>query len=157
MSAPPVDIKITGGMEMQALGRKIRAAGEGGNLIRKELLKEIRAEGPAIRTKVRASARESMPKRGGLNDWLAGVRVSMATSTTGNRVGVRVKGAKGKHDIKAINRGRLRHPVYGHRDRWKTQSIEPGFFDKPIAAMAPELRASVRAAMDAAARKLEAL
>lgn len=34
-----------------------------------------------------------------------------------------------KADLAAINRGRLRHPVYG-RPPWVIQSIRPGFVDR---------------------------
>lgn len=38
----------------------------------------------------------------------------------------------GVRDLASLNRGRLRHPLFGSRGWWYDQPVKPGFFDEPI-------------------------
>jgi PhoPQ-activated pathogenicity-related protein len=99
------------------------------------------------RLKVKASALSELPQRGGLNKWVARTP-SANTDFRDKSAGVRIQMQKKGHDIASLNRGRLRHPVFGHRSTWVQQSIAPGFFTKPIQDDADDLKRRISAALD---------
>lgn len=35
-----------------------------------------------------------------------------------------------KRDLASLNRGRLRHPHFGRRNRWYDQAVRPGAWDR---------------------------
>jgi hypothetical protein len=117
----------------------------------KELRKEIRKPVPAVRKAIKKRARATLPKSGGLNRWVASTRITAQVKLSGSAAGVRLRGArkslKGKSDVNAINRGRVRHPSWGRRGRgqWHVQRVEPGFFTKPSAETDEWRKACVRA------------
>jgi hypothetical protein len=110
---------------------------------RREVTKQLRADLrepiPDVRRDIKASALATMPKRGGLNRWVASIRVTAQVSVSSTRVRVRVRGgrnsSKTRSDINAIDRGRVRHPAWGRRfaRQWSTQSVPEQFFTRPAA------------------------
>ena len=145
------DLRITGAEDLAALSRKLKAAGEHGKGLRKELLKEIRLAAKDTVTAVKANA-DTLPKHGGLaRRFKRGIGVR---TTTGRVVGVRIV-AKNGYDVEGINRGIVRHPVFGNRDKWVSQQVPPGWFTNPIEKDEDHLRRSVLDAIDNIAKKLE--
>jgi hypothetical protein len=102
------------------------------------LRKNIRRPVPAVRKAIRARALDTLPSRGGLNAWAASVRITVAIRTAGRAAGVRLKGGRnsagGRSDIKALDRGRVRHPSWGRRGagQWHNQTVPAGFITKPV-------------------------
>ena len=84
---------------------------------------------------------------------MAGSKFSTRTRAQGANVGVRLM-ATNRHDIEALDKGVLRHPVYG-RKKWVTQSVAQRWFSEPIEHRAPELRDGVRRVIADIARKIE--
>jgi hypothetical protein len=114
----------------------------------------IRKPVPAVRKKIRANAKATLPKGGGLNAWVASVRINVQVKLTGYKaVGIRLKGGRnsagGRSDMDAINRGRVRAPAWGRRGAgdWHTQLVQPEFFTKP-AGEATEWAAAVDGEVD---------
>lgn len=149
------EIRVTGAEQLRALGADLRAAGDVGKGLRRELLASMRAAGRPLAEKVRQSARDNLPKRGGLNEWVADSKISPRNSLTGKRVGMRIVATKGKHDLEDIDKGSVRHPVFGNRRRWAEQSVPSGFFTQPLEESAPEVQAALLVAMEATARQIE--
>jgi hypothetical protein len=100
---------------------------------------------------IRESAASTLPKRGGLADRVASQPFSVRTSLAAGKVSVVGKGMK---ELKDIDAGRVRHPVYGDRSRWAQQAVTPGFFTKPLERRAPSIRAGVLRAVSDVARKI---
>lgn len=128
--------------------RKLRTAAERG--IRTELRKVVSAESKPARAAIKASAMERLPQRGGLNRFAA-VLPAAKTTFTSSSVEMKIAQRKAGHDLKALNAGKVRHPVFGHRDRWNRtpQEITPGYFDRAVEALSPEVRGRVDAALNA--------
>jgi hypothetical protein len=61
--------------------------------------------------------------------------------------------ARNKHEIKALDRGRLRHPLYGNKEHWYTQTVQAGWFSTPIEEMSQEIRVEVSEALARVAEK----
>lgn len=114
---------------------------------RAAIRKAVTEETKPTRQKVKQSALDTLPSRGGLNKWVA--RVPKGNTDFRERsAGVRISMSKKGHDLAALNRGRLRHPLFGNRRHWYTQEITPGFFTRPIEDDADDLRRRIMAALE---------
>lgn len=117
------------------------------------LRKEIRQPIPAVRKAIKRAALDTLPHRGGLGVWVSKTKVTAAIKLSGRSAGVKLKAgrnsARGRSDMKAIDRGRVRAPSWGHRTRasWHTQSVPAGYFTD-TAANAHEWRAAAVTAVD---------
>ena len=61
----------------------------------------------------------------------------------------------GQMDVASLNRGRLRHPLFGNRKHWYDQAVKPGFWDDAMKRGEGETRRLVVAALDAAIQRLK--
>ena len=133
--------------DIQTLVRTLRGFSRNDILI-KEVRAELRQPVPIVRRRIKDTALGTLPAGGGLNAWVASIRITAAVQASGKSVRVRLKGGRNsraaRSDIRAIDRGRLRHPAWGRRFRgqWFTQSVTPGFFTK-TAADSPEWPAAI--------------
>lgn len=113
----------------------------------------IRAATKPARKAIKRAAKDTLPKRGGLNLWVSRISVLAQVRLSGKRAGVKLKGGRnslgGRSDIAAIDRGRVRAPSWGHRTRasWHTVSVTPGFFTKTAADL-PDWREDVDREVD---------
>lgn len=65
------------------------------------------------------------------------------------------KTPKGKdRDLRSLNRGRLRHPLYGNRGYWYDQAVSPNWWDDPLFKGAGEVRKEIVRELDDVAVKL---
>lgn len=151
-----VELRIVGANQLADLARDLKREADGKER-RKDLLRGIqKVAKPLAKVTAPQVARAGLPKRGGLNEYVASSKFAVRTRTTGQNVGVRIVGAKGKHDLDAMDRGRLRHMVYGHRDRWVSQSIAPGWWSEGMSdpiVLAPMQRELIQV-MDEVARRI---
>lgn len=153
------EIRITGAESLRALGKDLKAMGEEGKGFRKELLKSMRVGAKPLVEATRASARANLPKKGGLNEFIATSKIATRNSLAGNKVGTRIVakkagGSKGFHDLEAMDAGSFRHPVHGNRKVWVQQSVTPGWFTKPLNEAMPKVRASLMEAMEVTELKI---
>lgn len=142
------DASISGAEQLRALSRDLKAAGSD---LRKQLPKAMREAAKPIITEIRTEALATLPAKGGLAALVSKSRITTKTRTTGDRAGVRVTGVRtkdgGRMDLKALDRGRLRHKTFGHRP-WVNQAVSPGFWSKPFDRSAPHVRRELLAAID---------
>jgi hypothetical protein len=151
-----VSIHVAGAEQMRILGAELRAMGEEGKVFRRGLLAGIRAAAAPAPEAAKASARALLPKRGGLNEYVASSRISVRNRLVGKAVGVRIAGVKGNHSLEDIDAGSVKHPVYGNRKvKWPTQAVTPGWYSKPMEATSPEVTAAVIGVILRARRTLE--
>lgn len=126
--------------------------------LRKELLREIRTGVRPLLPKIRNEATETLPSRGGLAGIVADAQYVVRTRTSGKQVGVRVEGRLPGHDLRSIDRGNLRHPVFaraGRRRTWVGQRVAQGFFSRPANYAKPDLQGAVIEAMEKVATTIE--
>jgi hypothetical protein len=147
------DIVIVGADQLAAVAKRLEDAGERGKGLRKELLKQIRIAAKPLVQDVRNSAIDTLPARGGLNRQIR-KGVGIRTRAAGKSVGVRIV-AKNRYAIKSMDKGRLRHPVFGNRDVWVAQSVPAGWFTRPVEAGADDARKGALRAINDIARKVE--
>jgi hypothetical protein len=132
-----MELRIEGAENLSRLAVRLKDAGR--NDLRKELLASIRTATKPTIAEVRASALDTLPSRGGLAALIAASRMSTETRLSGKRVGVRLR-ARNARNIRRMDKGRLRHPLFGNEKHWFTQSIPSGWFSEPIEKAAPEIR-----------------
>lgn len=143
---------------VERLIRELHKFRDGKEII-KALGKGLRAGVPPVRKEIRAAAIEQLPQAGGLNAWVAKVRINFtfkggSRSATAKLVGGR-NSVGGRSDMAAIDRGRVRAPSWGRRTKgsWHTVAVTPGFFTK-TAAESAEWSAHVDASVDQALQQL---
>lgn len=121
----------------------------------KGIRKAVKPAGKAIKK----AAEETLPKGGGLNIWVSKIRITAQFRYAGRKAGVKIKGGRkslhDRSDIKAIDKGRVRAPSWGHRTRasWHTVTVQPGFFTQTAAAL-PDWRNGVDAEVDQALEQI---
>lgn len=145
------DLRVTGAEELAQVTARLKAAGEGE--LRKELLRGLRNAAKPMVTAARESARDTLPHRGGLNEVVAGSRFAVRTRTSGRNPGVRVV-ALSSHNLRLMDRGVVRHPVFGNRDVWRTTRVRPGWFSGRLEREAPEIRQQLVRVMDGVAERI---
>lgn len=173
--APSVDVR--GDEQLERLYRRIRDVGD--NELRKELLRGIRVAVKPLPAAIKGAARSDLPSRGGLAGQMGRASISSRTRTASSKhgeAGVRLigqkeressktarKGKKGNArppsryiDIASLDRGRLRHPLFGNRSHWYEQQIKPGFWTQTINRRADDVERDVVQAMDNIAAKITA-
>jgi hypothetical protein len=116
-----------------------------GEELKKRLLKETRAALRPTRQEVKASAAR-LPS-GYAPTMARSVRVAtrVTAGSGGVRATVRVS-ARGKmetRDVRSIDAGRLRHPLFGRRRHWYTTTVKPRFASDPLAVMVGRVRHGV--------------
>lgn len=123
-TAPPFIIKEIKGLK-KATAKMDRIAQ---NKMQAAINKSLRHATKATRTELKKAPLMALPKKNGLNKWAARtptVRIKLQ----GRATGVTIKMQRTGHDLKALNRGRARHPVFGNRKVWVTQQVRSGWWD----------------------------
>lgn len=144
-------VAVMGADTMAALARDLRRVGDKG--LRTEFYRGLNRVTKPVVPAVRASFTATLPKRGGLGKTINRTTKVKRKVLTGRNPGIKVF-ADGKHDIVNLNKGRLRHPLFGNRRHWFDQSITPGMFDRPLEAMTPVVQSEAIAVMGRIQRDL---
>lgn len=146
------DFEVRGAEKLGKVAKDLRRLGD------KELSKELyaglnRATKP-MRANAKKSAENNLPRAGGLNKRVARARFS-TRRRGGKNPGVKIV-AKGMDQLALMDKGTVRHPVYGNRGRWVNQPIPDaeGWFTKPMEDGKPEAQREIVKALDAVAKKI---
>jgi hypothetical protein len=151
--------------DIRTLVASLRAYDRDATLI-KAVRQELRSPVDPVRRRIKATAIATLPHSGGLGAWVAGTKITAQVKLSGRAAGVRLRGGRrskgnlrgtegGQTDVRAIDRGRLRHPSWGRRFRgqWFTQAVTPGFFTK-TAAESAEWEQAINRAIDKATESI---
>ena len=129
--------------------------------VKNSLRKRLREAGKPLAEAVAEDGPEGLPSGGGLADWLRS-SAKPSLSMTATRLAVKLTGGTGSRtgrtsDLGAINRGRLRHPVFarpGRRAGWANQGVTAGTYDKAIEKHADEALPEIEKVLDDVMREL---
>lgn len=144
-----MEVTITGADKLAQVGRALKTADKG---IKREFGREMRAVGRPVGQAIRSAYGAQMPHRGGLASVLGKATVSTKWRTAGNRVGARID-LRAKHELRSIERGQLRHPVYGG-DTWVDQSVPAEVGEHAFQKQAPAVRRRMLGVMDRVANQI---
>ena len=124
------------------------------------LRKAIAQATEPVRDEVRAAARATLPKRGGMNEWAASrltaySPLSVGRDTVTAVITIELPG----HDLRSLDRGRIFHPIYGRLTKSGKmigpQIIKSGFVTDTIrGAVTARARKAIAAALDDTATQL---
>lgn len=146
---------MSSGVELRYVAGLLRKAAA--RDLTRELRKGQRAAVRPLQKEIKTEALATLPKRGGYNATMSkAVKVSVTTGTGRKAMTVRVY-ARGKvenRDVVQVNRGILRHPVFGHRGRWTVTKVRPHFVDRPIDKLSDQI---LKESADAAERVLKSI
>ena len=145
MAGGGIDLIVSGAEDYRKQARKLDDIGT--RKLKAAIRREVTQATKPTRVAIKNAARADLPKKGKLNRWAA-VTPSAKTRFSGKDSGVTVSMRKKGHDLRALNRGRLRHPLFGNRNFWFNQDVKPGFFTDTIAADADGIRKRVFDAID---------
>jgi len=130
------------------ISQALREASDGG--LRKSLTAEMSKVAQPYGRFILAKGASQLPKHGGLSYLIAGGRVGVQVSTL--RATISLPG----HDTKSIDKGVVRHPVFGDKKVWRQQAVPVGVFSTPFrqetAPIAAALRRAAETVIDQIAR-----
>jgi hypothetical protein len=126
-------IEGSGFKQLEIVAARLRAAGDG--RLKNRLRASVRSAAAPLVTDVRQAARKDLPKKGGLNEWVADGRFTVSTLLSASNTGVRII-RKGQFNGEAQT---FRHPVFGvWRPGVKPQHVDVKWFYGTLAERAPE-------------------
>lgn len=149
--------KVEGADQLRVLAVELKTADRAMLLaMRRNLRAAAKPAGRAVQDHERAV----LPKRGGLNEWIAGTPVGTRITAGPRSAGVRLvqskKGRAKPHDLAKLNdTGVVRHPTFGRRgpNDWVDQADVPkNFWETPLQAMEPAVGAAMKRVLDETAR-----
>jgi len=141
-----------GAEKLAALAKRLKGAPKE---LRSELTKAVTKAVVPLKKAAKTSARDRLPQQGGLARRVAKTTLRHKRKSAGRDVGIRIEAqTNAVKDPLRIDRGRAKHPTYGHKP-WVLQDVRKGWFTDPLEAGAPEVRQDLTAAMDTVARKIE--
>lgn len=134
-----LDIKFLEEARLARMKEAIRQARI--RVLKRELAGAQRRAFRPLEREIKASALRMLPKRGGYARIMAAA-VKVSTRHVGLRyyVVIYARGRNELRDVRKVNAGFLRHPVFGHRRRkWATTGVPPGFVMIPVRKLGDQL------------------
>jgi hypothetical protein len=137
--------RVTGAAQLRYVARLVERQRVAG--LKKELSRAHREAFAPLLPGIKAEA-ATLPRSGGYAAIMArAVRVSARRTGLTTYAVVFARGRKEERDVRRVNAGQLRHPLFGNRDHWGVTSVRPGFVDRPVDELGEDI----------ATRSLEAL
>jgi hypothetical protein len=139
--------------QLAGIAARLKVTGDRG--LRLAMLRGLKAGAAPLIPLVHEAARKQLPKSGGLNERVAGQKVTASVRTGARTAGVRL--TTRDLDTKETDEGYVRHPVFNRRDKngrrvWakKNQKIPAaeGWWSKTLAESAPVVAPALVVVMD---------
>lgn len=149
------DFEVRGAEDIDRLVRAIRAHADS-KALRKELYSGLARVTKNVKGPMIEVIPAALPKRGGLAAEVKSSTRVRISPRAGRYAGVRMRFASSKHDIRTLVGKRLRHPVYGNRERWVSQTagVSPTVFTFAFEHQKPAVRRAIIGVMNDVARKV---
>jgi len=122
----------TGRTKLSDVKRKMEKAARGE--VKAQLRKALVAESKPLRREIVAVEKEFLPK-GMQKKYVPMPALTYTVRGDVLEVGLRQRVAG--TDMKAMNRGDIRHPLFGNRNFWFVKKINPGMWDIPLQTLGP--------------------
>jgi hypothetical protein len=143
-------VQVSGGADLTAVRRQLRQAGD--RKLSRRMSAGLQRAAKPLKPAVQASAARLLPSGyGPLMSKSVRVRTQARERRGSASVHIRVLG-QGKvenRDVARINKGTLRHPVFGRRRKaWIAQRVRRGFVDRPADRLGPDMAREMHAVVD---------
>lgn len=141
--------------DVDNLVRALRKHGDS-KALRKDLYSGLNRVTKEIKGPMIEAIPAALPRRGGLAPEIQSTTTARASVRSGKWAGVSMRFRSKNHDIRTLVGKRLRHPVYGNRDRWVTQTagVDPSVFIGKFEEQKPEIQREIRRVLLDVARKV---
>ncbi len=148
------DISITGAEKFAEVAKALKQVAD--KELSKELYAGLNRSTKMLRADAKQAAGRQLPQRGGLARRVETKARLSTRRRTGRDAGIRIVATGKVTQLKQMDEGKVRHPVYGHRNRWVGQNIPraEGWFTETMNEGAPEVRKELVKVLDDIARKL---
>jgi hypothetical protein len=120
--------RVTGAAELRYVARLVERQRVAG--LKKELAAAQRRAFAPLLPAIRAEA-ATLPS-GYAPTMARTVRLSVRRRGLETTAEVYARGRRRERDVRSIDAGRLRHPLFGNRGNWYTTRVRPGFVDRPV-------------------------
>lgn len=121
-----------GSAQLNALGIRLEMIGN--QTLRRNVSKAIAMSLKETEGQIKSTANEILPESGGLNKWVSQSPIHQESKQTRQHTfGTWIIQHKDGHSLKDIDRGRIKHPVFGRPESSTIQIIPKGYFTKTIA------------------------
>lgn len=161
-----MEVRVDGAARLRAVARDIKATGDKG--LAREMSAGLRKATLPVQASVLAEAARVLPRAGGYQETFTSSvafrnRVRAAARQASVRMTTFADGTRERRDIRALNKGFLRHPVYGRSrntrggrvaNPWAVTRIRAGFWDRATEKAEPEARQEMLQVLDDLANKL---
>lgn len=144
-------VQLYGAKRLNTVARRLKQAGD--KDVQRELHRSLNRATKPMRATAKRRAEEILPHRGGLARRVASARMQTRLRTKGNETQVSVR-ATSQLSLRSIDRGRLRHPVFGNRNVWVNQPVTRGWWTDSMKKHAPDVRRELVKSLDDIHRKL---
>lgn len=137
---------VVGWEQFFAAGARLRSAE-----VERELRQAARDAMGGLAGKVRRSAVDRLPHRGGLGEFVARTTdFSFTTTAEGARLT-----ARSSHDIQALDAGHTVHPLFGDKRHWYPETVRSGWWSDPLKESEPEAQDQFEQAMEKIKQRIE--
>jgi hypothetical protein len=153
-----LEVRIQGAATFHEVAARMRA--EGRRDLSRSMGQAMSKAADPVKVRVREEAVRTMPKGGGYSGLFSkSLKFRTEKRQGGQSATVRLitfaDGKKERRDIRALEGGRLRHPVWGHRSSpWAVTGIRPGFHRRGTEHAMDEAQKQLAAVVDDYARRL---
>lgn len=143
-------VQVQPGRDLTTVRRNLRQLGDRG--LSRQLSAGLQRAAKPLKPAVQKSAASLMPS--GYGPTLSkSLRVRTQTRERRGSASVQIRlfgeGKGEKRDIPTINRGTLRHPVFGRRKKaWVAQKVKVGFVDRPADQLGPAMAREMQAVVE---------
>jgi len=125
-----LEVRISGAQDFKKLAAQIRT--EGRKDLSRQLDKALARTVVPVEKSIKLESAQTMPKSGGYaGEMSRSLRFKTQKRTGGNSASYSLityaDGKAERRDIRALEAGNLRHPIFGNRKTWALTKIRPGF------------------------------
>jgi len=115
---------------------------------------EIRKEAKPMIAEMKAGAKAYMPDRYAI-EMTATLRTQTSVTARGIYIRGRANTPGGRpRELRKLEKGMLRHPLFGNRNHWYPQVVRPGFWAEGLSRHSDNIMRGIRRVMDAAADRI---
>jgi hypothetical protein len=161
-----VEVRIDGGARLRQVAADIRATGDKG--LGRQMSRALDATTKPISAAIKAEAMRVMPESGGYREALTkSLRHRTSQRTAGRTAQLKLityaDGTGQRRDVESLEKGELRHPVYGRSRNvrgkrvpspWAVTRIRPGFHERGTKNAGDEAGQRLGAVLDDFAARL---
>ena len=124
---PGITITPADAEQLKRIAAMFRETGD--KEIRNAFTRTLRQSTQDAANHVRSDIADTLPKKGGLNHFIA-APIKIDTDFREGRENIRFRLGRHGHDFRSLDRGLLRHPLFGNTNHWYSQHIPARWWEQ---------------------------